>query len=128
MNQPRSIVRRTASPLGRWRAIWRDALALLLSLSDRRSGAPAKLLAAAALLYALSPIDLIPDGLPVLGVTDDLLIVPAVLAFAARRMPAPVLAQARGKVARLPQFWLAVLGGALALGVLIWAATRLLGG
>ncbi len=98
--------------------MWRDALALLLSLSDRRVGAQARLIAALALLYAVSPLDLIPDAVPLLGVTDDFLLVPAVLAFAARRLPAPVLAQARSRAARWPRLWAYVLGGALALSVL----------
>ena len=103
MNQPRLTARRAPGLLGRFSGIWRDALALLLSLTDQRTGSKAKWVAALALVYAISPIDLIPDGIPVLGVADDLLIVPAVLAFAARSLPAPVLMQARGKVARLPR-------------------------
>ncbi|GAA3998140.1 YkvA family protein [Deinococcus rubellus] len=126
LNPLRLSARRSSSPLGRLRGVWRDALALLLSLTDRRVGARAKLIAALALLYALSPIDLIPDGIPVLGVTDDLLIVPAVLAYAARSLPAPVLLQARGRVARLPRLWPSALGGVLLTGTLIYALTRLL--
>ncbi|WP_241191102.1 YkvA family protein [Deinococcus psychrotolerans] len=120
MNQPRLTARRSLSPLGRFRAVWRDALALLLSLTDKRTGGQAKLIAALALLYAISPIDLIPDGIPVLGVTDDLLIVPAVLAFAARNLPAPVLYQARGKVNRLPRIWPYVLGAVLGVVALFY--------
>lgn len=128
MNQPRLTARRSLSPLGRFRAVWQDAPALLLSLSDRRTGPQAKLIAALALLYALSPIDLIPDGIPLLGVTDDLLIVPAVLAFAARRLPAPVLSQARSKAARLPRLWPYVLGSAVLLLALVYGLGRVLTG
>lgn len=126
MNQPRLTARRSLSPLGRLRAVWRDALALLLSLTDKRTGGQAKLIAALALLYALSPIDLIPDGIPVLGVTDDLLIVPAVLAFAARSLPVPVLHQARNKVARLPRLLPYALGGVLGVVALIYGLAWLL--
>lgn len=130
LNPLRLSARRSSGPPGRFRgglfrSIWRDALALLLSLTDRRVGARARWIAALALLYALSPIDLIPDGIPVLGVTDDLLIVPAVLAFAARSLPAPVLMQARGRVARLPGLWPYALGGVL-LGALLYALAHLL--
>ena len=123
----RFSARRPSGTLGRFRGIWRDALALMLSLTDRRTNLQAKVIAALALLYALSPIDLIPDGIPLLGVTDDLLIVPAVLAYAARHLPAPVLLEARGRVARLPRLWPSALGGLLLVGVLTYALTRLLG-
>lgn len=122
----RLSARRPSGPLGRFRGVWQDALALLLSLTDKRTGLQAKVIAALSLLYALSPIDLIPDGIPLLGVTDDLLIVPAVLAYAARRLPAPVLLQARGRVARLPGLWPYALGGLLLIGALIYALIHLL--
>ena len=68
----------------RLRSVWRDALSLLLALGDRRTPASARLVAALALLYTVSPIDLLPDSIPFVGYGDDLLIVPALLAFAAR--------------------------------------------
>ncbi|ADV68878.1 YkvA family protein [Deinococcus maricopensis] len=85
----------------RFRSVWRDALALLLAAGDRRTPGGSRLIALLALVYAASPVDLIPDVLPVLGVTDDLLVVPAILAFAARTLPAPVLAESRERVNRL---------------------------
>lgn len=97
----RVTARRATGPFARLRLVWRDAAALLLALRDPRVGAQSKIIALAALLYAVSPIDLLPDGVPLLGLTDDLLLVPAVLAFAARNLPAPVLQDARGKLARL---------------------------
>jgi uncharacterized membrane protein YkvA (DUF1232 family) len=55
----------------------------------------AKWLVVGVVAYALSPIDLIPDFIPVLGQVDDLIIVPLGLAFAVRVMPAEVLAEHR---------------------------------
>ena len=81
----------------RLRSVWRDALSLLLALGDRRTPAQSRLIALAALLYTVSPFDLLPDTIPVLGVIDDLLIVPVLLAFAARSLPAEVLALSRSK-------------------------------
>jgi uncharacterized membrane protein YkvA (DUF1232 family) len=86
---------------GRLRRVWRDALALLLALRDPRVPAQARLLSVAALIYALSPVDLLPDSLPVLGLGDDLLIVPALLALAARQLPPEALALARDRSERL---------------------------
>lgn len=98
---PRLSARRAAGPFARLRSVWRDAAALLLSLRDARVSTQSRLIVVAAVAYALLPIDLLPDGIPLLGITDDLLIVPAVLAFAARNLPAPVLLEARSKLGRL---------------------------
>jgi uncharacterized membrane protein YkvA (DUF1232 family) len=57
----------------------------------------ARILAAVVAAYALSPIDLIPDFIPVLGYLDDLLIVPLGLLLVMRLMPDEVLANARAK-------------------------------
>jgi uncharacterized membrane protein YkvA (DUF1232 family) len=55
----------------------------------------AKVLAGAIVAYALSPIDLIPDFIPVLGLLDDLLLLPAAIWLVLRLVPEPVLADAR---------------------------------
>ena len=118
--------------IARVRFIWRDALALLYAVRDRRTPPQARWVAALALLYALSPVDLLPDVLPLLGWGDDVVVVPTVLALAARSLPAPVLTDARAHSAQLQRrlpWLLPVLGTALLLGVaaLVWGAARLLG-
>ena len=70
-----------------------------LAARDERTPLAAKLLAGAVAAYALSPIDLIPDAIPVLGLLDDLVLVPLGLALAIRLLPADVLAEARASVA-----------------------------
>jgi len=82
--------------LKRWaRALKRDVVALWLAARDRRTPLGAKLLAGAVAAYALSPIDLIPDFIPVLGYLDDLLLVPAGIWLAVRMIPAELLGEFR---------------------------------
>ena len=81
------------------RTIRRDTYALYLACRDPRVPWYAKALAGAVLAYALSPIDLIPDFIPVIGYLDDLLIVPAGLALVRRMIPAAVLAEHRATAA-----------------------------
>lgn len=69
------------------RHIKRDVLALWIAARDPRTPVLAKITAAAVAAYALSPIDLIPDFVPVLGYLDDLLIVPFGIILAARLVP-----------------------------------------
>lgn len=63
----------------------------------------AKLLVAAIVAYALSPIDLIPDFIPVLGYLDDLLLLPLGIAWAIRMIPAAVMIECRARAARAAQ-------------------------
>lgn len=70
-------------------------MALWLAARDTRVPLAAKLLAGLVAAYALSPIDLIPDFIPVLGYLDDLLIVPAGIWLAVRLIPADVFADLR---------------------------------
>lgn len=81
----------------RARALKRDTYALYLACRDPRTPWYAKLLAGAIVAYALSPIDLIPDFVPVLGYVDDLLIVPLGLSLALRLVPAEVMAECRAR-------------------------------
>jgi uncharacterized membrane protein YkvA (DUF1232 family) len=82
------------------RAIKRDVLALWIAARDPRTPLLAKAVAAAVAAYALSPIDLIPDFIPVLGYLDDLLILPLGIALAVWLIPAPLLAEYRAQAAR----------------------------
>lgn len=88
-----------ASVVGRlrgWaRGIKRDVHALYLSARDPRVPWYAKAVAIAVAAYALSPIDLIPDFIPVLGYLDDLILVPIGIVIAVRLIPPEVLAEHR---------------------------------
>lgn len=65
----------------------RDVLAVLLAIRHPQTAWYAKALAAAVVAYALSPIDLIPDIIPVLGLLDDLVLVPVGLLLARKMIP-----------------------------------------
>lgn len=64
-----------------------DIPAVLLSLKSKDTPLVAKLLAGITVPYALSPIDLIPDFIPVLGYLDDIVILPALIALTIRLIP-----------------------------------------
>ena len=74
------------------RNLKRDVVALWIAARDPRTPLAAKIIAGAVAAYALSPIDLIPDFIPVLGYLDDLLIVPLGIWIAVRLIPPPLLA------------------------------------
>jgi len=72
-----------------------DIPAVFLALQKQETPLAAKVVAAAAIVYALSPIDLIPDFIPILGYLDDLIILPLLVAFAIKLIPAGLFAQCR---------------------------------
>ena len=74
-----------------------DIPAVFLALKKRETPWTAKLLAALTIGYALSPIDLIPDFIPVLGYLDDLIILPAMVALTVRLVPEEVMAVCRAE-------------------------------
>lgn len=77
------------------RRMRRDVLALWLAARDPRVPWAAKALAAATAAYALSPIDLIPDFIPVIGYLDDLIILPLAIAATVSIIPAGLMAELR---------------------------------
>jgi uncharacterized membrane protein YkvA (DUF1232 family) len=75
----------------------RDAHMLWIAARDARTPLPAKILAGFVAAYALSPIDLIPDFVPVFGLLDELVIVPIGLALAIRMVPGDLMAEFRAQ-------------------------------
>jgi len=78
----------------------RDTVALWIAARDPRTPVAAKIVAAAVAAYALSPIDIIPDFIPVLGYLDDVLIVPLGILLAIKLVPTPLMAEFRDAAAR----------------------------
>ncbi len=83
----------------RARALKNEVYALYLAAGDRRTPWYAKALVFLIAAYALSPIDLIPDFVPILGYLDDLIVVPGGIWLAIHLVPSEVLEQARATAA-----------------------------
>ena len=77
-----------------------ELYALYLAYRDPRVPRHARVFAACVVGYAFSPIDLIPDPIPVLGYLDDLVLIPLGIALAIKMIPDPVLAECREKASR----------------------------
>lgn len=102
-----------------------DSYALYLAARDPRVPWYAKLLAAAVVAYAVSPIDLIPDFIPVIGLLDDMIIVPLGLALALKMIPREVMEEhrreARGRLAEgVPRRWIGAVVVICIWIVLLW--------
>ena len=110
----------------------RDTYTLYLACRDPRTPWYVKAFAGVVVAYALSPIDLIPDFIPVLGYLDDLVLVPLGIALAVKMIPESVLLECRAMAqaaserptsrtaaAVIIAIWL------VTAGLLIWLAYRL---
>jgi uncharacterized membrane protein YkvA (DUF1232 family) len=90
-----------ARPIDAWkrrvRQLKAETYALYLAYRDPRVPWYARLLVAVVVGYAFSPIDLIPDVVPVLGYLDDLILVPLGIWLALKLIPAEVMAEARAR-------------------------------
>ncbi|AAU92431.1 MULTISPECIES: YkvA family protein [Methylococcus] len=90
-----------ASLKSRARRLKAETLALFLAARHPATPWYAKLLVAGIVAYAFSPIDLIPDFVPVLGYLDDLVLIPLGILLALRLIPPLVLAECRAKAAEM---------------------------
>ena len=79
----------------RARKLKKDLPAVFLAMKDRRTPFAARFCAALAVVYPLSPIDLIPDFIPVLGALDDILLIPLMIMVAVKMIPEDVWEQCR---------------------------------
>jgi uncharacterized membrane protein YkvA (DUF1232 family) len=104
-------------------------IALWKLVRHRETPRAAKLVAWGVLAYALSPIDLVPDFIPILGQLDDIVLIPLGVALVVKLVPAPLwqscLREAEAHAGRLPKLWWGALLIALfwlaLLGLFAWA-------
>ncbi|WP_448586899.1 YkvA family protein [Thermaurantiacus sp.] len=98
----------------------RDAHLLWIAARDQRTPVPAKIVGGLVAAYAFSPIDLVPDFVPLLGILDDLLLVPLGLALALALIPRPLAAEFRAAAETAAERPVSRTGAVLV--VLTWAA------
>jgi len=106
----------------RARGLKAEVLALYLAARHPRTPWYAKLFLVAILAYALSPIDLIPDFIPVLGLVDDVILLPLAIVLAVRMVPPEVMSECRARASqqRPGGSWMGRIGAAFI--VLVWLA------
>lgn len=97
-----------------------ETFALYLAARDPRTPWYAKLVVAVIVAYAFSPIDLIPDFIPVLGYLDDLILIPIGIALAIKLVPHQILAECRARAQETIQNGKPVSRVAAAAIVVIW--------
>ncbi|HZT24705.1 MAG TPA: YkvA family protein [Pseudolabrys sp.] len=106
--------------IAKWaRRVKRDAYALYLAARDPRVPWYAKFVSLVVAAYAISPVDLIPDFVPVLGYLDDVIIVPAGIALAIKLIPPEVMAEHRELAAAAQERPSSAIAGAVIVG--LWA-------
>jgi uncharacterized membrane protein YkvA (DUF1232 family) len=79
-----------------------EAQVLMIAYKDKRTPLSAKILIGLTVGYLLCPIDLIPDFIPMLGLLDDLIIVPALITLSIKLIPETILNDAREKLKANP--------------------------
>jgi uncharacterized membrane protein YkvA (DUF1232 family) len=112
--------------MDRWKArvhdLKTDVHALLLAYRDNRVPLKAKIVLALVVAYAVSPIDLIPDFIPILGYLDDLILLPLGIMLAVKMIPAEVMQECRVMaVAALPEKKASVIIGTVIV-IVLWMA------
>ncbi len=106
-----------------------DIPAVFLAMKDKQTPLLAKILAAIAVAYALSPIDLIPDFIPVIGYLDDVLLLPILIVAAVKLIPEPVWTDCKQRAENLwesgkPKKWYYALPILLLWLLVIWLIVK----
>jgi uncharacterized membrane protein YkvA (DUF1232 family) len=116
---------RRASAFKAWaKGVKRDVMALWIAARDPRTPWYAKAVAVAVAAYALSPIDLIPDFIPVLGYLDELVVLPLGIMLAVRLIPPKLMTEFRTEATRRESEAKSYVAGAVI--VAIWLAVAVI--
>lgn len=109
------------------RKLKREIVPIYYALLDKRTPIIAKVMAALTLGYLLSPVDLIPDFVPILGLLDDLILVPILIKITLWLIPDWLISEIKAKVnngQKLPKKWYFAIPIIIIYLVLIWLALR----
>ncbi len=110
----------------RARRLKTETYALMLAYRDPRVPWGARVFAACVVAYAFSPIDLIPDFIPIIGYLDDLILVPLGIVLALKMIPAPVMAECRIRAKELESAGKPINRIAAAVIIMVWLFTAAL--
>ena len=107
----------------------RDIPAVFLALKAKETPALAKIMAFLTVAYALSPIDLVPDFIPVLGYLDDVLILPALVALTVKLIPTDIFERYRQEAEGMwkdgkPKKWYYAVPIVLLWALIIWMIVK----
>lgn len=110
----------------------KDIPTIFIALGDKNTPLLAKFLAGVTIVYALSPIDLIPDFIPVLGYLDDVIILPALIALTVKLIPVDVWKKSRDRASDLwkdgkPNRWYYALPIIMIWVLILWFIIRFIG-
>ncbi|MGN0608213.1 MAG: YkvA family protein [Oscillospiraceae bacterium] len=130
MKKPAFIEKWSTNLKSRAKKLKSDIPAIFLALKDRETPLAAKIFAAVTVAYALSPVDLIPDFIPVLGYLDDVLLLPALAALTIKFIPKEKLEECRAKAEDLwkdgrPKRWYYALPVVLIWALIIWCIVKI---
>lgn len=108
-----------------------DIPAVFIALRKKETPLLPKILAGITIAYALSPIDLIPDFIPVVGYLDDIILLPALVALTIKLIPGEVFAQCRKEAEGLwadgkPVKWLYAVPIAICWLLIVFAAVKII--
>ena len=112
----------------RARQLKAEVLALFLAARHPRTPWYAKLFLVAIVAYALSPIDLIPDFIPVLGLVDEIILLPFAIVLAVKMVPVDVMSECRARASQLQLSGSRIGRIGAAVIVLLWIALIVLAG
>lgn len=117
------------TPKERASSLKKDIPAVFLALKAKETPILAKIVAFLTVAYALSPVDLVPDFIPVLGYLDDLLILPALVALTVKLIPKDIFVQYRKEAEGMwedgkPKKWYYSVPILLLWGLIIWMIVK----